>query len=268
MRQSAVFAVAIGAGVCFASSAHAAGTDPYGVWLNDTGRGAIEIKPCGTSVCGFVVAVKDANDTKGCGKQIIGEAKPVSGGRWDNGWIYSPEKKKNYDVELKPLADGTLRVVGYAGTKLFSRTMIWTPAPADMKRCDATEAAAKPAAPEAAPAPKAADATPATTTATPSVKAAENPAAARSDATVAKTEPPKPADAKTNQPAAETDTATTDRAEAEANSEGGEKPGERSGGKGLKIGDLELDKVLTRTASGKCKLDLPWVKVKFDCERN
>ncbi len=35
----------------------------------------------------------------------------------------------------------------------------------------------------------------------------------------------------------------------------------------LKIGDLSLDKVLTRTKSGKCKLDLPWFKVTLNCEQ-
>ncbi len=65
-------------------------------------------------------------------------------GTWDNGWIYSPEKKKKYDVELKPLSDGNLRVKGYAGTKLFSKTMIWTPAPADLVRCGDEQTAAAP----------------------------------------------------------------------------------------------------------------------------
>jgi len=35
----------------------------------------------------------------------------------------------------------------------------------------------------------------------------------------------------------------------------------------LKLGDLSLDKVLTRTSSGKCKLNTPWLKVQFDCDR-
>jgi hypothetical protein len=34
--------------------------------------------------------------------------------------------------------DGSkLKVVGYAGTKLFSETMVWTRAPADLQRCKA-----------------------------------------------------------------------------------------------------------------------------------
>lgn len=124
------------------ASAEAAG-DPTGVWINDTGRGAIEIKPCGSSLCGHVVWVKDTTDTKGCGRQIIGNAAKVDGSTWDNGWIYSPEKKKKYDVELKPLSNGTLQVTGYAGTKLFSKTMIWKRAPANLVRCGAQETIAK-----------------------------------------------------------------------------------------------------------------------------
>lgn len=31
----------------------------------------------------------------------------------------------------------SLKVVGYAGTKMLSETMVWTRAPADLKRCGA-----------------------------------------------------------------------------------------------------------------------------------
>lgn len=255
MKKSALIAAAIGAALSSAPSANAAGTDPTGIWLDDTGRGAIEIKPCGNGLCGYVVAVKSATDTKGCGKQIIGDAKPVSGGRWDNGWIYSPEKRKNYDVELKPMPNGTLRVVGYAGTKLFSRTMIWTQAPADLKRCDSVDAKS-PAANEAAVAP--AKTAPAVAT---MEKPAEQPKAVVTTPDQTKTETPK-----VEAPKPASDVAEP-AGKPETTAEGDEEPGERSGGKRLKIGDLDLDKVLTRTTSGKCKLDLPWVKVKFDCER-
>ncbi|HPG89456.1 MAG TPA: DUF2147 domain-containing protein, partial [Hyphomicrobium sp.] len=210
-----------------------------------------------------VVAVKNANDTKGCGKQIIGDAQPVNGGRWDNGWIYSPEKRKNYDVELKPLSDGTLRVVGYAGTKLFSRTMIWTPAPSDMKRCDAIDAAA-PAETKVEAAPDKAPQVPA------KVDEASKPAPAPVAEAASSSTP-----SKVEGPSVTTDTSVKQEpaasepvdAAAEPQAEGGEEPGRRSDKGGLNIGNLDLEKVLTRTTSGKCKLDLPWVKVQFDCER-
>ena len=56
-----------------------------------------------------------------CGKQIIGDVKPVGGGKWDNGWIYDPDAGSKYDVELTPVGD-KLKVVGYAGTKWLSET--------------------------------------------------------------------------------------------------------------------------------------------------
>ncbi|WP_295555424.1 DUF2147 domain-containing protein [uncultured Hyphomicrobium sp.] len=145
------------AALLLASAPALAANDPLGVWMNDTGRGAIEIKDCGGKLCGHVIWVKDpASDSKGCGRQIIGDLVSTGSGVWggDDAWIYSPEKKKNYNVEITPLADGTLKVKGYAGLSFLSKTMVWTKAPADLQRCS-TQEAATPAAPkaEAAPAP-------------------------------------------------------------------------------------------------------------------
>ena len=140
--------VAALAAVLLSSAPALAAGDPQGVWMNDTGRGAIEIKDCGGKLCGHVVWVKDtAADAKGCGRQIIGDLVSESSGVWggDDAWIYSPEKKKNYNVEITPLADGTLKVKGYAGIKFLSKTMIWTKAPSDLQRCSTQEAAATPA---------------------------------------------------------------------------------------------------------------------------
>jgi len=305
-----------------AGTAQAAG-DPLGVWLNDTGRGAVEIKRCGKALCGHVVWVKDGKDAKGCGKQIIGNATPVGGDTWDGGWIYSPEKRKTYDVELKPLANGTLRVTGYAGVRFLSKTMIWTRAPADLKRCGETaiEAKAEPKAPvsktaettpqtpntASAPPPVAKPqeaqqaaapvtqpvtqpvtppasqpvtqpAAPPSSPATAEVsKPAEAPApGSAEDAKVAATpagEPaPQPGD---GEAAAKPETPAESAAKGEAQSEPGNDdkvvdngpptPREKSR---LALGNLDLDKVLTRTKSGRCKLDLPFVKVQFDCNRD
>lgn len=149
LRYAAVAAVLLSAAPALAAG------DPQGVWMNDTGRGAIEIKDCGGKLCGHVVWVKDpASDAKGCGRQIIGDLVSSGSGVWggDNAWIYSPEKKKNYNVEITPLENGSLKVKGYAGLSFLSKTMIWTKAPADLQRCSTEEAAATPA-PNAATAP-------------------------------------------------------------------------------------------------------------------
>jgi uncharacterized protein (DUF2147 family) len=252
-----VFGSAAFAAVVLASGSASAASDPTGVWVNDTGRGAIEIKQCGDGLCGHVVWVKDPADTKGCGRQIIGDATPAGSGTWDNGWIYSPEKKKKYDVELKPLSDGNLRVTGYAGTKLFSKKMIWTPAPADLVRCSTQQAAAAPA---AAPAP-AAEAAPAP--ATGSAKAASieelklRAKTAPADQQTAAATPEAPSAETKAAPAAPA--AKSEPAPAEAEQEVAEESTED--GLADKLGEF-----IKKGPDGKCKLDLPWVKVDFNCE--
>jgi uncharacterized protein (DUF2147 family) len=246
------------AAFALASGSALAASDPTGVWVNDTGRGAIEIKQCGEGLCGHVVWVKDPTDTKGCGRQIIGDATPAGSGTWDNGWIYSPEKKKKYDVELKPLSDGNLRVTGYAGTKLFSKKMIWTPAPADLVRCGSEQTSA--ATPAAAPAAPAAATTATTVTKAASIeelKLREKTAPAGQQTTAATPAPAAPAaDAKSPAavpaPAATPAPAAPEEEVAEEDSEGG---------LAEKLGEF-----IQKGPDGKCKLDLPWVKVDFKCD--
>jgi uncharacterized protein (DUF2147 family) len=133
-----------------ASCSPALASSPLGVWYDHTGRGAVEITDCNGKLCGRIVWVKDTNHKEGCGLQIFGDVKPVAGGKWDGGWIIDPEKdlKTRYDVEITPQGE-KLKVMGYAGAKFLSETMIWTRAPANLQKC--TESVAR--APEPAPAP-------------------------------------------------------------------------------------------------------------------
>lgn len=117
----------------------AQGASPAGVWLDERGRGAIEIGPCGDKLCGRLVWVKDHKEARSaCGLQIIGEVKQTDAAMWNGGWIYSPEMKSRFDVELKPIDATTLEVTGFAGSRELSETMIWRRAPADLGRCSET----------------------------------------------------------------------------------------------------------------------------------
>lgn len=127
--------------------------DLIGLWYNDTGRGAVEIAPCGESLCGHIVWLKSNVSSRGgplrdlnnpdpgrqnrkiCGLQVIGGLSRQSDGSWDNGRIYDPRTGKEYDVTVSKMRNGKLAVTGYAGIKLLSRTIIWTRAPADLQRC-------------------------------------------------------------------------------------------------------------------------------------
>jgi uncharacterized protein (DUF2147 family) len=117
---------------------------PTGVWIDHTGRGAVEITECAGRLCGRIVWLKDTSHKSVCGTQIIGNAKPVGKDTWDGGWIYDPEKNERYSVELKIIGADKLRVMGYMGSKLFSETFTWKRSTADLNRCDAPVATATP----------------------------------------------------------------------------------------------------------------------------
>jgi uncharacterized protein (DUF2147 family) len=246
-----------------------AGSGPVGIWLNDTGRGAVEIKECGKSLCGNVVWVKSAGDAKGCGKQVIGDVAPQGGNRWDKGWIYSPEKDRRYDVELTALANGNLQVVGYAGLKFLSKTMIWKPAPADLKLCSGTTAAGTTASATPTPAPAKPDARKSDAAEVAKVAPEAKPHDSKPVADEPATAEVDKKDVETAKPAesnSDEKTARNDDSNGNENDEDSDNGIAGALGK-LKIGDLKLDKVLTRTKNGKCRLDLPWVKVTLNCEQ-
>ncbi len=122
-------------GALFPAFASEDSKTPLGTWLDHTGRGAIEIKECEGKLCGKVVWVKPGEPEEACGKAIIGNVQLVAANTWDNGWIYDPEFDAEFDVEITPLANGTLQVVGYAGIKAISETMVWTRAPEGLQTC-------------------------------------------------------------------------------------------------------------------------------------
>jgi uncharacterized protein (DUF2147 family) len=144
----------------------------FGVWYDDTGKGAVEIVPCEAApapgamprrLCGRIVWLKNPNDKAGqpltdgynpraalrgrpiCGLQVIGDAKPMRNGSWDEGWIYDPKEGKSYDVEIRLRSPERLAVTGYLGVKFLSETFIWKRAPADLPRCDVATQASAPA---------------------------------------------------------------------------------------------------------------------------
>lgn len=123
----------------FAPSA-AWAVSPYGVWIDHTGRGAVEVKKCGSRLCGIIVwARKRADMKRGCGRKLLGGLSQVGRTSWDRGWIIAPDSGTKYDLAIRPLSRNKLEITGYAGSKLFSKTMVWTRAPSNLKRCDEPE---------------------------------------------------------------------------------------------------------------------------------
>ena len=128
-----------------------------GVWFDNTGRGAIEIVPCGAKFCGYVYWVRDPLNMQGkpvldshnpeaprrnkpmCGTRILNnlvQVSPVGGARtWGGGLIYNPQEGETYDAELQLVSPNKLSVRGFVGVKIFGETFVWTRAPADLVRC-------------------------------------------------------------------------------------------------------------------------------------
>jgi uncharacterized protein (DUF2147 family) len=114
-----------------------------GLWIDHTGRGAVEIVPCAQNLCGRIVWLKEPNDKSGhplrdtknedrakrsqpiCGLQILGGLQQMSDGSWDKGWIYDPEQGSSFDVELRLMSPDVLQVKGYKGLKFLSETYQW-----------------------------------------------------------------------------------------------------------------------------------------------
>jgi uncharacterized protein (DUF2147 family) len=110
------------------------------VWIDHTGRGAVEISPCGQGLCGRIVWLQQPLDKQGhplrdklnedrrlrdrpiCGLQILGDLKPMRDGSWDSGWIYDPEQGESFDVAVRLTAPDVLQVTGYKGFKFLSET--------------------------------------------------------------------------------------------------------------------------------------------------
>ncbi len=131
-----------------------------GVWYNNSGRGAVEIRPCGPSgraadrLCGFIVWLKQPNNKRGepltdgynsdpakrhrpiCGLPVLGSLRPMSDGSWDQGWVYDPEQGQSFDAAIALKAHDRLVLTGYKGVKFFSKSFLWKRAPDDIPRCD------------------------------------------------------------------------------------------------------------------------------------
>jgi len=117
---------------------------PVGVWLTEAQTAHVEIAPCGSTLCGAIIWLKEPLDTAGAPKRdannldeakrsrpILGLAMlegfvPAAGGGWEGGTIYNPEDGKIYKCVMTLEEGGKLKVRVYVGVPLFGKTQTWT----------------------------------------------------------------------------------------------------------------------------------------------
>jgi uncharacterized protein (DUF2147 family) len=157
----------VAAGVLFGITTPAA-ADPkeVGIWYDDTGKGAVKIEICTpTTLCGKIYWLKEPMADNGqpktdgynpeptmrnrpiCGLQIMGDLEKISGGGFDNGWVYDPKEGKSYSVALDLIDSNTMKMTGYKGMRFLGKSFIWTRAPADLPSCSSEASVLVPPAP-------------------------------------------------------------------------------------------------------------------------
>jgi len=129
--------------------------DIEGVWIDDTGKGAVRIMPCGedSSLCGYIVWLEAGKSRDGiplrdklnpdpkkrhrliCGLQVIGQLQPKPASGWDQGWIYDPKQGQSFDVAVRRLTEDRIEILGYLGIKFLGKKFIWERAPENIKFC-------------------------------------------------------------------------------------------------------------------------------------
>ena len=94
--------------------------DPIvGIWQtkkDDNGNfGHVQVKPCGALFCGTLIKAFDGAgkeiQSPNVGKPILWDMKAYADGVYDDGKIWSPDRDKTYNGELK-LAGGKMTVYG------------------------------------------------------------------------------------------------------------------------------------------------------------
>lgn len=149
----------------------AAGAVPKeaGVWIDDTGKGAVRIEPCGAKLCGKIVWLREPLNTKGealtdkhnpdaskqkrsiCGLATLGDLQAMTEGGFDGGWVYDPKDGKSYTVALDLKGPNKLQVTGYLGVRFLGKSFIWTRATDELPSCTVTPAATQVIPPASAP---------------------------------------------------------------------------------------------------------------------
>ncbi len=135
-----------------------------GLWLDDSGKGAVKIDLCGNRLCGRIVWLRETVNADGeplvdrfnpddskkkrriCGLQILGDLQPMQGGGFDLGWVYDPKVGSSYSVAIDLKGPDELHVTGYKGVRFLGKTFVWTRVQENLPPCDAKEAKADDAA--------------------------------------------------------------------------------------------------------------------------
>jgi len=109
------------------------GPVPTGFWSTPDHGGVVQIRPCGTDLCGVIVGVtaspsgampRDVRGVPQCHLTLLNDLRLQDDGRW-HGTVRNPEDGRVYDAEVWLPEDGHMRLLGYVGLPLLGVTQSW-----------------------------------------------------------------------------------------------------------------------------------------------
>lgn len=127
----AVLALWGAAGAAFADPAPTRPGDIFGVWRNPKGSVHIEIKPCETRTCGYVVwanpearaDVKRKKNEDLVGMQLLRDFSASDPNEW-KGRVYVPDLDMTFSGQMRLLDRASLRAKGCF--LVLCKTQVWT----------------------------------------------------------------------------------------------------------------------------------------------
>lgn len=122
-----------------ARGAQSANLSPFGTWILDDGAAAVEIGPCGDSICGRVVGVAPSSghavttpDGRSiapgesrrplCGQTVLAGFRAAGDGVYREGYIFNPSDGRTYSATLTLESADVLRVRAYVAAEFLGQT--------------------------------------------------------------------------------------------------------------------------------------------------
>lgn len=100
----------------------AAASGPVGAWRIEDGTAIVDIRPCGTDLCGYVASAKDSESS--AGEQVFYNMKP-DGQVW-SGTIVDIQDGQRYNGKISLVSDRTLKVEGCVMGGMFCGGQEWS----------------------------------------------------------------------------------------------------------------------------------------------
>ena len=114
--------VAAGLVSCLAGPAMA--DEARGVWMRQEGVARVKIAPCGASLCGTIVWLKDTNGPGHLGQRVFFDMTSSGPNTWA-GTAFNPEDGKTYSGKLA-VSGNMLTTTGCAFGGLICKSMNWS----------------------------------------------------------------------------------------------------------------------------------------------